>query len=67
MINNFGIIKCGKEDFNKIDKVDIVGYRKSQFGYEVLINNMQRNRSKYDKYIIDSASLEDIMLLYIRR
>lgn len=67
MINNFGIIKCGKEDFNMIDKTDIVGYRKSQFGYEVLINNMQRNRSKYDKYIIDSASLEDIMLLYIRR
>lgn len=67
MINNFGIIKCGKEDFNKIDKVDIVGYRKSQFGYEVLINNKQRNRSKYNTFIIDSASLEDIMLLYIRR
>lgn len=67
MINNFGIIKCGKEDFNKIDKTDIVGYRKSQFGYEVLINNKQRNRSKYNTFIIDSASLEDIMLLYIRR
>lgn len=67
MINNFGIIKCGKEDFNMIDKTDIVGYRKSQFGYEVLINNKQRNRSKYNTFIIDSASLEDIMLLYIRR
>lgn len=67
MINNFGIIKCGRDDYNKIDKKDIVGSRKSQFGYEVLINNKQRNGSKYDKYIIDSASLEDIMLLYIRR
>ena len=67
MINNFGIIKCGKDDFNKIDKADIVGYRKSQFGYEVLIKDKQRNRSKYNKYVIDSASLEDIMLLYIRR
>lgn len=67
MINNFGIIKCGKDDFNKIDKKDIVGYRKNQFSYEVLINDKQRNRSKYNNYIIDSASLEDIMLLYIRR
>ena len=67
MINNFGIIKCGKEDFNKIDKEDIVGFRKSQFGYEVLINNKQQNQTKYDKYIIDSVNLEDIMLLYIRR
>lgn len=67
MINNFGIIKCGKDDFNKIDKKDIVGYRKNQFSYEVLINDKQRNQSKYDKYIMDSANLEDIMLLYIRR
>lgn len=67
MINNFGIIKCGKEDFNKIDKEDIVGFRKSQFGYEVLINNKQQNKVKYENYIIDSVNLEDIMLLYIRR
>lgn len=67
MINSFGIIKCGKDDFNQIDKKDIVGYRKNKFGYEVLINNKHRNENKYNKYIIDSASLEDIMLLYIRR
>lgn len=67
MINNFGIIKCGKDDFNKIDKEDIVGFRKSQFGYEVLINDKQENETKYNKYVIDFASLEDIMLLYIRR
>lgn len=67
MINNFGIIKCGKDDFNKIDKIDIVGYRKNQFGYEVLINNKDFQYSKYDELVIDSANLEEIMLLYIRR
>lgn len=67
MINNFGIIKCGRDDFNKIDKEDVVGYRKGQFGYEVLINNKQTNESKYKSYIMDSVNLEDIMLLYIRR
>lgn len=67
MINNFGIIKCGKEDFSRIDKEDIVGFRKSQFGYEVLINEKQQNKVKYENYIIDSVNLEDIMLLYIGR
>ncbi len=67
IINNFGIIKCGKDDFNNINNEDIVGFRKSQFGYEILINNKQHNQAKYDKYIIDSVNLEDIMLLYIRR
>lgn len=65
MINNYGIIKCGSDDFNKIDKGDIVGYRKSQFGYEVLIKNKASN--KYYDYVVDPANLEDIMLYYIRR
>lgn len=67
MINDFGIIKCGKDDFYKIDKMDIVGYRRSQFSYEVLINNKRQNRIKYNTFIIDSVNLEEIMLLYIRR
>lgn len=65
MNNSYGIIKCGSNDFDKIDKKDIVGYRKSQFGYEVLIKNKLSN--KYSDYVVDPANLEDIMLYYIRR
>jgi len=66
MLNSYGIIKCGVNEFNKIDKKNIVGYRKNQFGYEVLINNKNDNSSKNDDLILDSANLEDIMLFNIR-
>ena len=65
IINNYGIIKCGLSDFEKIDKMDIIGHRKNKFGYEVLVNNKQN--SKYKDFTIDSANLEDIMLYHIRR
>ncbi len=67
LINDYGIIKCGKGDFNKIDSKDIVGYRKNQFGYEILIINKQMSEIKYKGLTIDSVNLEDIMLFYIRR
>ncbi|NLY45810.1 MAG: ABC transporter ATP-binding protein [Tissierella sp.] len=66
IVDNYGIIKCGTNDFNTIDKKDIVGYRKNQFGYEVLVTNKQKNRSKFKDFIMDNANLEDIMLFYIR-
>lgn len=67
LIDYYGIIKCGKDDFNKIDSMDIIGYRKNQFGYEILTADKQLSGIKYKGLTIDSASLEDIMLFYIRR
>ncbi len=66
LVDNYGIIKCGINDFEKIDKGDIVGYRKNRFGYEILVINKGKNRRKYRDYVMDNANLEDIMLFYIR-
>lgn len=38
IIYNYGVLKCGLNDFKKIDKTYMVAHRKSQFGYEVLVN-----------------------------
>ena len=60
----FGILKCGKEDFKTISKIDILGYRHSHFGYEILIENRSSMAKKYPSFVIDPATLEDIMLFY---
>ena len=66
LLNNYGIVKCGEKDFGTIDKSSIVGYRKNQFGYEVLIKDKYSGSHKYKDLIVDHANLEDIMLYYIR-
>ncbi len=64
LTEQFGVLKCGAADFKIIDKKDILGFRSSHFGYEVLIENRSSIQKKYSDFIIDAASLEDIMLFY---
>lgn len=66
LINDYGLIKCGNADFNKIDNRDIIGYRKNQFGYEILVSNKQTSKIKYKNLTMDSVNSEDIMLFHIR-
>lgn len=62
----YGIIKCGINDFQRIDSANIAGYRKNKFGYEVLISNKEEAEIKYKDMVLDSANLEDIMLFHVK-
>lgn len=66
LIYNYGLLKCKTSDFEKIDKQDIIRYRKNDFNYDVLVKNKQEMKIKYKNYIIDSTNIEDIMMLYIK-
>lgn len=58
----FGILKCSENEFLNIDKSIIKGCRKNNFGVEALV---YKDKIKKD-YTIDNASIEDIMLYYIK-
>lgn len=62
----YGIMKCGAAQFKKIDKSDIVAYRKQDFEWQVLVANRKEAQKKYPNTIIDPATLDDIMLLFIK-
>jgi len=66
LIYNYGIIKCNIEDFNLIDKKDIIRYKKNEFGYEILIKNKDELEKKYNHFVMDRVTIEDIMLFYIK-
>ena len=66
LLEKYGIVKCSKEDFEKIDKTDFVRYKKNRYEYDILIENKSEFRQKYKALIIDKPSLEDIMLIYIK-
>jgi ABC-2 type transport system ATP-binding protein len=66
LIYKYGIIKCGAEHFNCIDKNDIIAYRKRDYEWQVLIADKEKAQRKYKKYIIDNATIDDIMLFYVK-
>ena len=66
IINNYGILKCDLTSFDKIEKNDIVTYRKNKYSYDILVNDKKSCKKKYKDFVIDNITLEDLMVLIIK-
>ena len=66
LLENYGIIKCSKDDFTKLDENDYITYKKGKYQYEVLTKDKSVIKNKYNLMTIDKPSIEDIMLFYIK-
>lgn len=66
LIDTMGILKCNSNDFAKLTNEDYSYYRKSQFGYEVLLKDKYKFITKHPNLIVDNTSIEEIMLFYVR-
>ena len=66
LIEQYGIIKCGAAQFEALDKSDIIVYRKMDYEWQVLVADRTAMKKKYPKALIDSASIDEIMLLYVK-
>ncbi len=66
LLEEYGVAKCTKEEFSKINEKDYVSYKKGKYQYEVLINDKNVFKKKYGITSIDKPSIDDIMLFYIK-
>lgn len=66
IIDNYGILKCDENLFNKLDKKEVLRYRKNKYSYEVLIKEKNEVRKKYKNSIVDNITLDNLMLLVIK-
>ena len=66
LMDNYAILKCDIDYFSKIDKEDVLRFRKTKYSYEILVEDKEKIASKYEKCIIDKISLEDLMVLMIK-
>lgn len=62
----YGIIRCGAAQFDAIDKEEVIAYRKQDYAWEVLVADREKARRKYPKAVIDPATMDEIMLLYVK-
>ena len=63
---HYGIIRCGAALFDAIDKSEVLAYRKCDYQWDVLVANKDSARRKYKNAIVDDASIDDILLLYVK-
>ena len=63
---NYGIIRCGTDFFNKLDKKEILAYRKEAYQWDVLVADKDKARRKYKNAVVDNATIDDILVLYVK-
>ncbi|MBC3899622.1 ATP-binding cassette domain-containing protein [Acetobacterium malicum] len=66
LLSKMGVLKCGEEDFRKLEDGEYIRYRKNQFSFEVLVNDKAVIRKKYPEAVVDGVTIEEMMLFYIR-
>ncbi len=69
LVYDYGIVRCGRERFAALSEEDYLVYRDGRASIECLVRDKGNFRRKYKEYqdiVIDNASLEDIMLFYIK-
>ena len=66
LVYHFGIVKCGREKFATISPDDYIIHWVTNVSVECLVRDKEAIRRKYKDIVIDNATLEDIMLFYIK-
>lgn len=67
ILENHGVIKCGKEDYREIAAEDIISARLTDFGAEVMVSGKAACKRKYSGLVMDNTTLEEIMVFYVNR
>ncbi len=67
ILESHGLLKCTRRDFKDIEPEDFVSARVTDFGAEVMVSDRRAAAKKYGGAVIDSATLEEIMLFYVNR
>ncbi len=62
LLEKYGILKCGKEEFAAVDEAAIVSYKVNSFNIEALVERDKINPA----FTVDEAEIEDIMIYFAR-
>lgn len=63
---HYGIVRCGADVFAQIDKEEILAYRKEDYQWNVLVADKEKAKRKYKYATVDDATIDEIMLIYVR-
>lgn len=64
LLDRWGILRCGKSA--AVERTDYIARRETGVSAEYLVRDRSAAGKKYPKAVADAASLEDIMLFYIK-
>ncbi len=64
LMENYGIIKCSKDELLSIPKDCILKYREAKYSVEALTNSKNKIKAAYPGIVVDDVHIDEIMVLY---
>ena len=66
LLYEYGIIRCSRDDFERVSPEDKIAWRIEDYQCSILVGDRKRAAEKYPNMVIDSPSIDEIMLLYVK-
>ena len=66
LIYRYAVMRCSSEQFSKLDKADVLAYKKKDYQIDVLTADKNLAERKYKGIIVDAVSVDEIMLLLVK-
>ena len=62
----YGVLRCGEEQFQKLDGSEVLAWQKKDYSYDVLVPDREAILRKYPEAVIDQVTMDEILLLYVK-
>lgn len=66
LLYEYGIARCKREDFDRLDTADFISHRTRGLQIEVLLSDKAMFSKKYPHILIDNPTIDDLLRLMIR-
>lgn len=66
LLDSCGILRCAPADFDRFNQSEYLSSRKSSVQCELLVGDKSAMRRRYPDAVVDDASLDEIMLFYVK-
>lgn len=63
---HYGVVRCGAAVFGQMDSADVLAWRKEAYQWDVLVPDKEKARRLYKNAVVDDATIDDILLLYVK-
>ena len=66
IMDKFAIAKCSENTWKQISQKDYLSYKKEKYFYKVLVEDKKAFQKKYNCEVLDTITLDELMLLMIK-
>lgn len=65
LLNDYGILKLDKEQYDRIEKEYVICHKKEGFGYSCLTNQKRFYQENYPEIVVEKGSIDELILMII--